>query len=66
MMKSWALGISLPSLYGLVANEVSDFSGALQSCPPSGLLAMIFYAPYDMCGARFLWFSGLMSKQIKI
>lgn len=21
----------------------------------SGLLAVIFYAPYDMCGARFLW-----------
>ena len=31
----------------------------------SGLLAMIFYAPYDMCGAKFLWFPGLMLKQSK-
>lgn len=28
----------------------------------SGLLAVIFYAPYDMCGAKFLWCLGRMSQ----
>ncbi|CAJ1330885.1 unnamed protein product [Effrenium voratum] len=30
---------------------------ALAEAGLAGLLAVIFYAPYDMCGARFLWWS---------
>lgn len=32
-------------------------SSALAEASFAGLLAMIFYAPYDMCGARFLWWT---------
>ncbi|CAK9013771.1 unnamed protein product [Durusdinium trenchii] len=30
---------------------------AIAEASLAGLLAMIFYAPYDMCGAKFLWWT---------